>query len=197
MLRATFGNTLWVALLPDHLVTSDLELQRWRLTMVDQMIDAVSASFEELRQWMPWAQVMPARDDMLVVVSGATTLFDADEEWNYALFERSTRELVGSVGVRLLDDPDCPEIGYWVRSDRTGRGYATGAARALIESIFQYFTNVDEVKIRMDQANRASAAVPPKLGFTRCEEEDRPIEAAGHTGRGFIWRLRRDEWHLA
>jgi RimJ/RimL family protein N-acetyltransferase len=186
-----------MALLPDRLVTSDLELQRWRVAMVDQMIEAVSASFEELRQWMPWAQVTPTREEMLVVMSGAATLFDADEEWNYALFERSTRELVGSAGVRLLDDPDRPEIGYWVRSDCTGRGYATSAARALIESIFQYFTTVDEVKIRMDQANLASAAVPPKLGFTRYEEEDRPIEAAGHTGRGFIWTLRRDEWHLA
>ena len=43
--------------------------------------------------------------------------------------------------------------------------------------------------IRMDQANLASAAVPPKMGFSFSGEEDRETAAKGHTGRGFIWML--------
>jgi RimJ/RimL family protein N-acetyltransferase len=47
------------------------------------------------------------------------------------------------------------------------------------------------VKVRMDQANQASAAIPAKLGFRLDLEEDRPIVTKGHTGKGFVWVLDR------
>jgi len=49
----------------------------------------------------------------------------------------------------------------FLRSDRTGRGYAT-------------------------------AAIPPKLGYSLAAEVDHPIETPGHTGRGFVWARARD-----
>jgi RimJ/RimL family protein N-acetyltransferase len=48
------------------------------------------------------------------------------------------------------------------------------------------------VIIRMDQANIASAAVPPKLSFElEGEETLRDVLTSGHTGKGWIWARRR------
>ena len=88
--------------------------------------------------------------------------------------------------------PGAIEIGYWVRSDRTSRGYATAAARALTEAAFAHLP-VDQVEIRMDRANRASAAVPLKLGYRLFGHEEREVLTPGHTGRGLIWVRRRSD----
>jgi RimJ/RimL family protein N-acetyltransferase len=175
-----------VALLPDRLDASEIELQRARPEMVDAILAASLASSDELQRWMIWARERPTREVVLEFLKSAQTSFDEDRDWNYALVEKSTREIVGSSGMHLKDDPECPEIGYWVRTDRTGRGYATSAAKALSDAAFHYLP-VNHVKIRMDQANIASASVPPKIGFILLTTEDRPLETPGHTGKGFIW----------
>jgi RimJ/RimL family protein N-acetyltransferase len=160
--------------------------------MIDEMLEAVESSQVELRFWMPWAQGTPSREELVKVLTNGHELFDANKEWNYALFENSSGDLLGAGGLHYVEDPDRPEIGYWVRSDRTGRGYATAAARALADAAFRYLPDVRTVKIRMDQANVASAAVPPKLGFRLLKEEEREIETEGHTGKGFVWVLDRE-----
>jgi RimJ/RimL family protein N-acetyltransferase len=154
--------------------------------MIDAIFKASIASFNELRQWMVWAREIPSRHALLEFLESAETLFDDDHGWNYVLVEKATNEIVGSSGMHLRDDPECPEIGYWVRTDRTGRGYATSAANAIANAAFHYLP-VNQVKIRMDQANIASASVPPKIGFRLLAIEDRPVETPGHTGKGFIW----------
>ena len=157
------------------------------------MLEAVERSLSELRRWMPWAQGTPSREESIKVLENGHELFDTDKEWNYALIQNSSGELVGAAGLHVVQDPDCPEIGYWVRSDRTGRGYATAAARALAAAAFQYLPAVRQVKIRMDWANVASAAIPAKLGFRLLAVEDREIETCGHTGEGLVWVLDRGE----
>lgn len=159
--------------------------------MVDEMLAAVRVSADELRRWMPWAQDAANRDATLTALRDGHDRFAANQEWNYALIEATSGELVGSAGLHRDEDPDCPEIGYWVRTDRTRRGYATEAARVLAEAAFRCLGGVQRVKIRMDQANVASAAVPSKLGFQLFAEESREIETPGHTGKGYVWILKR------
>lgn len=180
-----------MALLPDRLTSGDIDLDRWHRGMVDEMLAAVELSRSELRRWMLWAQGTPSREENMKVLESGHELFDEDKEWNYALMENASGHLVGGAGLHYVQDPDCPEIGYWVRSDRTGRGYATAAAGALADAAFRYLPDVQQVKIRMDQGNVASAAVPPKLGFRLLKEEDRDIETEGHTGKGYVWVLDR------
>jgi RimJ/RimL family protein N-acetyltransferase len=184
-------HTVRMALLPDQLDSGDIELRRARPELSDAIYDATVASFDELHQWMTWAEDVPSRAAVAEFLNSAQTLFDRDEDCNYALIEKSSGEVVGSSGLHFKGDPDSREIGYWVRSDRTGRGYATSAAQALAEAAFR-FLPIDRVMIRMDKANVASASVPPKIGFRLLSEEVRPLETPGHTGTGLIWVRDRD-----
>jgi len=180
-----------VPLLPAVLPAGAIELRRCRVDDLPALLAAVAASLAELGQWMPWAQTMPTAEDELAVLVDAESSFDAGTEWIYLLYELDSGELVGGTGLHQRVGPEGVEIGYWVRSDRTGRGYATAAAGALTHAAFTHLGHVERVEIHMDAANAASAAVPRKLGYRFDREETREILARGHTGTGLVWILDR------
>jgi RimJ/RimL family protein N-acetyltransferase len=180
-----------MAQLPSDLSAGALVLKRLAPEYVDELVAAAGASFAELHQWMTWAQNMPARSDVADFVNAAQSLFDDDVAWAFAMIERESGDFVGSCDVRVVSGASCVEIGYWVRSDRTGRGYASAAALALTDAALRYL-DIDRVTIRMDQGNVASARVPSKIGYRLLGEEVRTIETPGHTGVGLIWVRDRD-----
>jgi RimJ/RimL family protein N-acetyltransferase len=180
-----------VPLLPDVLSAGAIDLHRWRPAHGDELLGAVVVSFPELHRWMPWAATMPAADDLAAVLRDGEAAFEADREWVYVLREVASDEVVGAAGLHPRSGPGSIEIGYWVRSDRTGRGYATAAARALTAAALTRLGSVERVEIRMDRANRASAAVPAKLGFRLLGGERRDLLAPGHSGEGLVWVLAR------
>ncbi|MEU4621851.1 GNAT family protein [Actinoplanes sp. NPDC023801] len=81
------------------------------------------------------------------------------------MLESSTGEIVGSIGLRDTDwEAGSCEIGYMVRADRRGRGYATEAARAvgcwaLTEG------GMRRVQLHARTGNVASLRAAEKAGF--------------------------------
>jgi RimJ/RimL family protein N-acetyltransferase len=173
--------------LPGVLAAGAVELRRCGLGDLDALMRAIEVSQLELARWLPWADPMPTVEAERAFLLERQRCFDADEDWGYFLIESGTGELVGGAGLHRRER-GVVEIGYWVRTDRTRRGYATAAAGALTSAAFAHLSDVDRVTIRIDQGNGASAAVPPKLGY-RLDGEDplREIIASGHTGKGWIW----------
>lgn len=166
-------------------VAGGLELRRWRVSDAPGLLAAIEASLPELRRFMPWAMEDPTPasvEEFLESRSGASL--------GFALFDAGG-ELVGAAGLHDRRGPGILEIGYWVRSDCTGRGYATAMAGALTEVAFERFPLVDRIEIRCDPANLASAAIPPKLGYRLDRIEVVDVEAAAQTGKQQVWALHR------
>jgi RimJ/RimL family protein N-acetyltransferase len=186
------SNSVAVSLMPAEMPAGEvLILRRWTASMIDQLLESIEASQPELARWLPWADPMPTRAAELEVVRSAERAFADDQDYPYFLIERASGDLVGCAGLHPKSG-GVREIGYWVRSDRTRRGYATLAARSLCNAAFRHLPDVEKVIIRMDQGNAASASIPPKLGFSlEGEEELGNALTAGHTGRGWIWSTGR------
>jgi RimJ/RimL family protein N-acetyltransferase len=91
----------------------------------------------------------------------------------WALVERDSGELVGAGALQNLrreaaplPDPDCPlEIGWRLRRDRWGRGYAIEAATAIVDFAFDRF-QPDELLAVCHPDNAASSGVMKRLGMT-------------------------------
>jgi len=178
-------------MLPDVLPVGGLALRRCREAMLGELMAAIELSQAELALWMPWADPMPTAEAEREFLRDSELAFDTDDSWGFVLFELDTGALVGGAELHPKGSRTA-EIGYWVRSDRTRRGYATAAAAALTAAAFAYLPQVAQVVIRMDQANGASAAIPPKLGYSLDGEElARDIMTAGHSGNGWIWTIPR------
>jgi RimJ/RimL family protein N-acetyltransferase len=183
-----------MALLPDVLPAEHVELRRWDPAQAAALYDAVAASSAELRPWMPWAASPPTVDGMRDRLTEGTAAFDADEEWTFVVAEPGSDRVLGSVGLHRRGDLGSVEIGYWIRTDATGRGYATMCARALTDAAFDRLPGIQVVEIHMDAANRRSAAVPPRLGYRLDREFDREAVAPGQCGRGLVWVMERSRW---
>jgi RimJ/RimL family protein N-acetyltransferase len=71
--------------------------------------------------------------------------------------------LIGGCGIQVLDGRD-PELGYWIGVPHWGRGYATEAARALIDHAFGAL-GCERLAGRARVSNPASHRVLEKCGF--------------------------------
>jgi RimJ/RimL family protein N-acetyltransferase len=180
--------------LPDEFLGARLRLNRKTVDDVDDALEAVNASFDELHVWMRWAASRPSRESILALTRDDDERFRSDERWAYWVREIDGGHLVGSATLDRRGLVGELEIGYWIRSDRTRRGYATEATSILTSAAFTYVPTTATVKISMDRANTASAAVPRKLGFVPVAEYEREIITPGHSGTGAAWITSREEW---
>lgn len=181
-----------MAALPDELDVRahGLVLRRWSQDDLDALVAAVEASFDELHRWMPWA-VRPVGENEQAFLGRV----EAGEMDAWGLWERATGELVGGFGLHTERTPrGVLEIGYWVRTDRTRRGYGSATARALTTAAFEIFPEAERVEIHCDVTNVASAAIPRKLGYRLLLEKDVEIVAPGQCGRNQLWGVTREEW---
>ncbi|HEV2760135.1 MAG TPA: GNAT family N-acetyltransferase [Acidimicrobiales bacterium] len=171
---------------PDQIAVGahGLLLRRWRIEDAPRLLAAIESSLSELRLFMPWAMETPTLETVEAFLGSLTP----GQSMGFGLFEDDgDGELVGGSGLHDRRGPGILEIGYWVRSDRTGRGYATATARALTQVALDSFPLAHRIEIRCDPANGASRAIPLKLGYVLDRTEDVAVEAGGQTGRQEVW----------
>ncbi len=94
----------------------------------------------------------------------------------WVMIESASRGVVGDIGFKgPPDGAGAIEIGYSVIADRRGRGYATEAARALVEWALAQ-PNVRCIVASCDPTNLASMRTLERVGFTRAGEIDGEIK---------------------
>jgi len=127
---------------------------------------AITASFEQLKDWMPWAKQLPTLAQTTQFCVEAERRFAASEGFDVILEDKGTGEIVGASGYPRLDwQVPRFEIGYWCRSDCTGRGYITEATARLVRYAFDELAAA-RIELFIDDLNLASIAVAQRLGFT-------------------------------
>jgi RimJ/RimL family protein N-acetyltransferase len=82
----------------------------------------------------------------------------------YAMTERAGHALVGAIGLVIVPDHACAELGYWVGVSSWNRGYCTEAARALLELGFGALA-LHRIQSRHLTRNPASGRVMQKIGM--------------------------------
>ncbi|NRQ33360.1 GNAT family N-acetyltransferase [Nonomuraea sp. NN258] len=98
------------------------------------------------------------------VVSASERDFAAAGHGLWIVRERDRAALAGTAGLRPLDDLGL-EVVYSLAPEVWGRGYATEAARAVVEHALGDL-GLPEVLAEVDAGNTASAAVLERLGMT-------------------------------
>jgi RimJ/RimL family protein N-acetyltransferase len=152
---------------PYRIETERLVIRCWEPEDAPLLKDAVDRSLEHLRPWMPWTPDEPEPLD--TVYERLRTFragYDRDENLIMAVLEADELRVVGGSGLHPGDGDESREIGYWIASDATGRGYATELTAVLTRVAFAAL-DVDRVVIRIDPVNERSDRVPAKLGFTK------------------------------
>jgi len=115
------------------------------------------------------------------------------EDVVFAITLREGGELVGTVGMRIKPQHLRAEIGYWVGVPYWGKGYATEAARALLDYGF------GELGLRKMYAhhyvkNPASGRVLQKIGMTSEGRLRQHMEKWGEWHDLDVYGILREEW---
>jgi RimJ/RimL family protein N-acetyltransferase len=128
--------------------------------------EAVDASIEHLRPWMPWARFEPqSLDQKIDLLRDMRSSFDRDEDYVFGVFDADETRLLGGSGLHPRGGDGSREVGYWVRADAIGRGIATEITAVLTRVGFELLGLV-RVDVQVDPENERSLRIPRKLGFT-------------------------------
>ena len=90
-------------------------------------------------------------------------------------------------------EPDAPELGYWLGVEYWGQGFATEAARAVIDFTFEEF-EIEHLVSGARVANPASRNILEKCGFQWSGVELHRFEALGSSTPVDRFRLSRSVW---
>ena len=99
---------------------------------------------------------------------------------------------IGMVGADWREE-DTPELGYWLGVEYWGQGFATEAARALIDFTFEEF-DTPLIRSGARVANPASRNILEKCGFQWSGVELHRFEALGSSSPVDCFRLTRGIW---
>lgn len=124
----------------------------------------------------------------------------ADSMGFWAALERSSENFIGWFHLRPanLDEQDDVELGYRLRRDAWGRGFATEGSRGLIHKAFTELP-VRRVHAETMAVHVASRKVMEKAGLRYCRtfHQDWPFPIPGDELGDVEYALTRQEWQAA
>jgi RimJ/RimL family protein N-acetyltransferase len=131
----------------------------------EAMHQGIAESFAELRPWLPWAKTMPTLEDARQKNRDSLAKFVAGSAYSFRIYSKAGSEFLGVLGLEP-QDPDVPsfELGYWLRTSFTGRGFTTEAISGLL-SLAQGQLQARRIQVRVDERNSRSWRILQRLGF--------------------------------
>lgn len=122
------------------------------------IVHAIQSSLDDLARWMPWA--VPDYD---IEAARGWIAGETGDAHRFVMVD-SNGEVVGSCGLNGISELNrSGNLGYWVRSDRAGRGLATEATR-LLRRFGHDVAELHRIEVIMSVHNEASRRVAEKAG---------------------------------
>lgn len=148
--------------LPEVIETARLRLRPWAIGDVDDVL-----SYAQDPEWSKHLRVLPrpyGRGDAERFVA-RQLLLDSVAHPAWAIVIEGA--VSGGINIRFDFAHLLGEIGYALARVHWNRGYATEAARAVIDAAFEAHADLNRVHARADVDNRGSQRVMEKVGMTR------------------------------
>lgn len=153
-------------MVPEHLTTERFLLRRFGRRDVEALTEAVAVSLPQLHEWLPWARLDYQRDDAATFIRDSIQSWREGRAFDFAIRSPDHPERhLGNASIWSVSRlARTGEVGYWIRSDRTGTGIATEVAGRLLRLGFEELS-FHRVTLRIGVGNQASVRVAEKLGF--------------------------------
>ncbi len=149
----------------------------------------------EVARYQGWDAPYPRSSGHRLIAGMAERHPDTAGQWfQYAMVLRSTNEFIGDCASGTdADDPRLAEIGFTLRPEYQGHGYATEGARALLGYLFGA-RGKHRVTARCDARNAASVRVLERLGMRREGHLRESTWAKGEWTDDLLYAMLDHEW---
>jgi len=174
--------------------TERLVLRPLRRRDAGSLEEAVATSLAELQPWLPWA-VDYARSDAHRFIRESLNAWSEGRAFDFSIrYPDQPERHLGNVSIWWVSRPNrVGEIGYWIRSDETGRGIATEAAARTLRVGFDEL-GMHKIQLRIAVGNVASERVAEKLGFVREGILRDEVRVGNRWLDHSSWSLLESEW---
>lgn len=161
--------------LPQQLETDRLRLRFWEARDAAGMLAALDADRSSYLPWLPWVEVDNLNHEQCVYNIERFRRRRAEpgcDDFVIGIFEKASDVPLGGTGLHRIQAAwHEAEIGYWIDPRSRGKGLCAEAVAGLIGWAFRPQDRggwgLRRIHIRCAAANRASAAVPRRLGLTQ------------------------------
>jgi ribosomal-protein-serine acetyltransferase len=141
--------------------------------------EATRASLPELDPWLPWARTA-SLDQTRTFADDAVRNWAEGTDHVFGILVDG--QVVGTIGLHTpRATRSIGEVGYWIRTDRTGHGYVTEAGGAVVRFGFDVLA-LTRLELRAGVDNLPSQRVAERLGF---RQEGRLRRGCPHPDGGY------------
>jgi ribosomal-protein-serine acetyltransferase len=146
-------------------IDDGLELRLLEERHAEAVFAVVDRNRAYLRQWLPWLELSVSADDTRNFIRKSLNEFANGEGLVAGVWENG--RVIGAIGYNFIDRSNrIAHIGYWLTSERQGKGVMTRACRAMIDYAFSEL-KLNRIEIRCATGNTKSCAIPQRLGFKK------------------------------
>ncbi len=149
-----------------------LETARLRIVPVDaadayEFFEAVQKGRRTLRKVLPWVEYVRGPLDALAYLRSSERDWEEQRAYRFTIRDASSGEFLGIVGFEnVVLFHAAMDVGYWLRSDRTGEGRMSEALHAVLTRA-RWSWRVHRFRAFAAKENVASHAILEKFGFQR------------------------------
>jgi ribosomal-protein-serine acetyltransferase len=172
-----------------ELVDASLQLRAWQPRDAADLFEAAHSSVASVGRWLPWCHAGYGVADANDWIDHCQRGWADNEHFAFAVFDRATGELVGSVGLNQRNRQErSANLGYWVRQSRQGQGIATCAARLVAGFGFGQLALI-RIEIVARPENHPSRRTAEKVGARFEAIARHRMWADGRTHDGAVYGL--------
>jgi len=152
---------------PDQYVTAEFTIRSYVPGDGPLLAEAVNASYEHLRRFMPWAKPHTEEVEAEQTVRRFRGEYLLSTNFVLGIFSPDGKRLLGGSGFHLREgelDNRAAEIGMWIRADAAHRGLGARVLRALLTWGFSEWP-WERLTWRCNEENVASRRTAEKAGM--------------------------------
>ena len=145
-----------------------VRIRRFTTEDASPLYEAVHESVKQLCRWMVWCNPEYSLDESKSFVWNSERDWDRGERYSFVIEDSRDGSLVGSVGLSSIVLPHrFANLGYWVRTSRTGEGFARAGVLLAARFAFEKL-GLERLELIVPVSNEASRRVAERAG-AHCE----------------------------
>ena len=114
------------------LESDEIILQKYTTEDIPQLYEAVKVSIERVHPWLPWCHPNYTILETEAWIKTRPQRWNEGKEFGFSIRDRQGT-IVGGCGIGIGSSLWLGNLGYWLRTGYTGKGYATIATKLVAE----------------------------------------------------------------
>ena len=152
---------------PNEITDNTILLRQYQLSDIPMIVEAVRESADELKPWISWCQHEYTEEQARIWLESLPDSREKGISYDFAIIDSTGGSYLGGCGINHIRwTYRFANLGYWVRTDRTGQGIASRVVPLLARFAFEHL-GLMRVEIVVAVGNKASQRVAQKVGAVR------------------------------